>query len=260
MNKQFVMLSGLPRSGSTVLSSILSQHSNLHVTTTSPVADIISNSYNTWCHVSTASLNPDIKQIHNIILGIINNAYLHIDGLVIDKNRLWPRYSDLIFQITQQRPKIICTVRNITDILASYILLIQQPNNNFVKADLDELFLPNNLKNQCKIIWEKYILYPYTSLRAGINSNSADILIVDYNELMQTPQQIIDKICEFISIESYSIKTTNLNPMKENDFYHGINNLHNIRPVLKKTSPEPQETLGKELFLLYSNMKLEFWK
>lgn len=260
MNKQFIMLSGLPRSGSTVLSSILNQNPNLTVTSTSPLADVIINAYNTWSHVSSAMLHPDIKQLHNIILGIINNSYVHIDQLVIDKNRLWPRLSDLMFQITHQRSKIICTVRDIPDILTSYVLLINQPNNNFVNEDLTELNLPITLKNQCKILWEKYILYPYTSLRIGLSSKHADFLIVDYNQIIDNPQKIVDDICEFISIESYTVQTTGLMPMLENDSYHGIKGLHNVRTELKKTSPMPETILGTEITHLYKSMKLEFWK
>ena len=37
--KNFIMLSGLPRSGSTVLSSLLNQHPDIFVSTTSPLAD-----------------------------------------------------------------------------------------------------------------------------------------------------------------------------------------------------------------------------
>jgi hypothetical protein len=49
--------------------------------------------------------------------------------------------------------------------------------------------------------------------------------------------------------------------MDENDQYHGgMEGLHHVRSVLKKTSPAPEEVIGRELTKLYTDMKLEFWR
>ena len=48
MNHELVFLSGLPRSGSTILTSLLNQHPNIHATTTSPVLGMILNFGNNW--------------------------------------------------------------------------------------------------------------------------------------------------------------------------------------------------------------------
>ena len=62
MNKNFVMLSGLPRSGSQVLSSMLNQHPEIYASTTSPVADLIGLIGEQWPSISQALVDPDPKQ------------------------------------------------------------------------------------------------------------------------------------------------------------------------------------------------------
>lgn len=263
MNKQFAMLSGLPRSGSTVLASMLNQHPDIHTTTTSPVADLFVIIQENWPVISQAVVDPDARQYANIITSMIDGAHAHIDRpVIIDKNRLWPRYSELLHYALDEKPKIICTVRKIPDILASYILLLEKnPGHQFVDSDLIQMNLPLTLKNRCRILWEKYTFHPYTSLKIGLKSNHADMLFVDYEDITTNPQLTIDNICDFLSIDRFNVATTDLKPMRENDEYHGgLKGLHDVRPELKKTSPTPEKVIGHDLVKLYTDMKLEFWK
>lgn len=262
--KQFAMLSGLPRSGSTVLASMLNQHPKIYASTTSPVADMVDATLNLWPNISRALVQPDSHQFGNIVNGVIQGAYSHIEKeIVIDKNRLWPRFSPSLTQITGVRPKIICTVRDIPDILASYIILInnQTSNTNFVDTHVIQSGLPVTIKNRCKILWENYINHPYTSLQIGFNNQAADLLFCEYNDIINKPQETIDRICNFLDVESYSINVNNLQKMKEHDDFHGgLTGLHDIRPVLSKTSPAPEKIISNELVKMYSDMKLDFWR
>lgn len=263
MSKNLIFLSGIPRSGSTVLSSMLNQHPDIHATTTSPISELISAVAESWNILSQAVVNQHPRQFPNIVSGILNSSYLHIDKpVIVDKNRLWPRFSTFLHQNYQQKPKIICTVRDIPEVLSSYILLLNKnPGSKFVDQDLIDMKLPLNTKNRCKILWEKFIFQPYTSLKIGVNSNDSDMIFVDYDEIVNDPQQTFDKICKFINIESYQVQQDNLKSMKENDEYHGgLKGLHEIRSQIQRTSPPPETVIGHDLVKMYRNMKLEFWK
>lgn len=257
------MLSGVPRSGSQVLASMLNQHPLIYASTTSPVVDLLDIIVNQWPIISSALVDREPTQFNSIIKGMINGAYCHIDKpVVIDKNRIWPRHGRLMTDVMGVRPKIICTVRRIPEVLASYILLINKNNHKitYIDQDLVEAGLPINNKNRCKILWEKYISAPYTSLRVGFNAQDCDLLIVRYHDIVNNSQQVIDLISKFIGIESYSLNTKALQPMKENDSYHGgLEGLHDVRPVLGRTSPSPEDIIGHELVQLYTDMKLDFW-
>lgn len=263
MNKQFVMMSGLPRSGSSVLGSLLNQHPLIHASTTSPVIDLIGIIDDNWNNISASLANRHPDQYGNIINGMIAGAYHHIDKpVIIDKNRLWPRYGKLMTYALGSKPKIICTVRSIPEILSSYILLINRNSDKitFVDQDLIDNKLAINNKNRCRILWEKYINHPYTSFRIGYNSSDIDMYIVEYDQIVNDSQLTMNKICEFIGIESYQVDINNMQSMPENDDYHGgMTGLHDVRSVMKRISPLPEHVIGKELTKLYTDMKLDFW-
>lgn len=262
--RDFIMLSGLPRTGSQVLSSMLNQHPEIHSTTTSPVADLLVVVSEQWPVISQALAEPYPDQFKNILLGVVDGAYKHINKpVIVDKHRSWPRFGNLTKQMFGGKPKIICTVRSIPDILASYILLIEKNNHKitFIDQDLIDAGLPINTKNRCKILWEKYIQFPYTSLRIGVNSGDAELLFVRYDDIVNQGQDTVSRVCDFIGIDRYTVDITNLQRMDENDSYHGgLEGLHDVRPVLEKVSPNPEKVIGKELVSLYQNMNLEFWK
>ena len=264
MNKTFVMLSGIPRSGSSVLQSMLNQHPSIYASTTSPIIDMIEVLNNNWFNISNALVERYPMQYPNMLAGLMDGAYKHIDKpVIIDKNRIWPRYGELLTDILGQRPKIICTVRDIVEVMASYIILINKNPDKitFIDQDLIDSNLPVNNKNRCKLLLEKYINQPYTSLKIGYKSNYADLLIVDYDQIVNNSQDTIDRICDFIGIERIVVDLNNLQPMDENDAFHGgIDGLHTVRSVMKRTSPPANEIIGHELVKYYSNMKLEFWK
>lgn len=264
MNKNFIMLSGIPRSGSQVLASMLNQHPMIFASTTSPVVDMIDLINNSWPQISAALTNPNPRQYPNMLGGMIDGAYEHEHKpVIVDKNRIWPRYGKLMSQVLESKPKIICTVRSIPEVLASYIILIGKNGHKttYIDQDLIDLRLPINNKNRCRILWEKYIYQPYTSLRIGFNSGDADLCFVTYDEIVSSPQATMDKIANFIDIDSHEVNTLGMQPMPENDSYHGgLEGLHDVRSVLKRASPPPEQVIGHELVKLYTDMRLEFWK
>lgn len=263
MNKQFVMLSGLPRSGSQLLSSMLNQHPEIYSSTTSPVADLISIVGDNWPQLSQALVDPNPNQYGNIIRGVIQGAYQHVEkSVIVDKNRLWPRFIP-ITRHAIHRPKIICTVRSIPDIMASYVLLTDRNRGKvtFIDQTVINAGMIVNNKNRCKILLETFINHPYTSLRMGYNNADADLIFVEYNDIVENGQATLDRICDFIGIDRYTLDADNLQPMDENDNFHGgMDGLHDVRPQLKKTSPPPEEVIGRELTKLYTDMRLEFWR
>lgn len=264
MDKQFIFLSGIPRSGSQVLSSLLNQHPLLHGTTTSPLADLSIIVFENWPTLSLALTSPDPDQYSNIVTGLFQGTYKHIDKpIIVDKNRLWPRYITELNATLKQKPKIICTVRDITDVIASYILLINRNKDKitFIDQELIDLKLPITNKNRCRILLEKYINHPYTSLRMGYNSSEVDMLFLEYNDIVGNSQHTLDRICDFIGIEHITANLNELRSMDENDNYHGgMHGLHEVRPVMQKTSPPSEQVIGMELYNYYKSMKLEFWR
>lgn len=263
MDKTFIMLSGIPRSGSQVLVSALNQNKYIHASTTSPVVDLLTIIDDNWYNISRALVAHDANQYSNIVSGVIDGAYQHIQKpIIIDKNRLWPRYSNVMSNVLGHPPKIICTVRNISEVVASYILLIEKNNNiiSFVDQDLIDMNVEITTQNRCQRLINHYIKHPYDSLAMTVNSN-IDTCFVDYNDIVGNTQQTINKICNFIGIHPHTVDTQNLQSMDENDEFHGgLTGLHHVRPIMKRVSPPPEQVIGKDLTDQINNMQLEFWK
>ena len=259
--KTLFFLSGLPRSGSTLLGSILSQHPELQATPTSPLADLLC-----WIDEGFTKLDIqytyDTQQIqYNTYNSILENFYNHIEKpCILDKHRGWCKNVPSIEKFLNQTPKIIATNRRISEVLASYILLIQRNNeaDNFVDARLRREGKEINTDNRIECLWKNYVCDPYESLVYGLTHNRQNIHLVDYNDLTQKPERELNKIYDFLGLETHIHDFSGiLNTCKEDkDYEWGIDNLHQIRPKLQRTSPPPEEVIGEENTKLYDKFNI----
>ena len=259
--KTLFFLSGLPRSGSTLLGSILSQHPKLQATPTSPLADLL-------CWIDEGFSKLDLQYTYdkqnityNTYNSILENFYNHIEKpCILDKHRGWCKNVPSIEKFLHQTPKIIATNRRISEVLSSYILLIQRNNegDNFIDAHLRREGKLITTDNRIECLWKNYICDPYESLVYGLQHNPQNIYLVDYNNLMKNPQQQLDKVYEFLGLETHSHNFSDIlnTCAEEKDYEWGIENLHKIRPELKRTSPPPEEVIGEENTKLYDKFNI----
>jgi sulfotransferase len=158
--EKFYFMAGLPRSGSTVLSSILNQNPKLHSGPSSPV---LSTMYVIENHLNNDELffsYPKINEGKQIISSVINFYYQdRKEPIIIDKNRAWPTRIEYIEEYLGIEAKIICPVRSIEDILASMIRMIRrnpfkegQERVNFIDEQLIKLNIPINDNNRCEFV------------------------------------------------------------------------------------------------------------
>lgn len=208
MTKRFYYMAGLPRSGSTLLSSILSQNPNFHSGPSSPLAACMYSVDNLLQNDELYKAFPKPKQARLMISNLINNYYNDIDKpVVIDKNRAWPAHVSLIENNLQQKAKIICPVRDIDEILASMISMVRRNSmhtgvarSNFIDEPLIKQNIPINDENRCHYIaGPKGILG--NSLRSIVDGARAGfldrLLFVEYKDLMAMPVQTLQRIYDF---------------------------------------------------------------
>lgn len=269
--KKIYFMSGLPRSGSTVLSAILNQNPKIHSGPSSPVLStmfVIENHLNNdelfYCY-------PKIEQGKQIISSIANQYYSdREEEIIIDKNRAWPSRVDYIEDYLQVTPKIICPVRDIEEILSSIIRMIRrnpfkegQDRINFVDEQLVKLNIPINDNNRCE-----YIAGPQgilgQSLKAisdAIDNGYIDnIHFVEYNDLVNNPEKTISNIYEFLGEEQFSHSFNNLrNDFRERDLEtYGLSDMHDVRKFLSMKSPDPREILSDDILEKCKGM--DFWR
>src|SRR6185437_2032870 len=126
-NKQFYFLSGLPRSGSTLLSNILAQNQRHYCTHTSGCLDLLFFIRNQWHQIVEHKAHPNDLALMEVLKSTLTAYYKHVDKEVIfDKSRNWMQYIPLIEGILGQKVKMLIMNRSVPDILASVEKLHQK--------------------------------------------------------------------------------------------------------------------------------------
>lgn len=271
MKKTYYFMAGLPRSGSTLLSSILNQNSRLYSGPSSPV---LSTMFTIEKHLLGDELFhgfPKPEQAHLIISSIIDMFYSDVEKeIIIDKNRAWPARVPYIEGYIKQKAKIICTVRNIEEILTSMIVMIRRnpykegnPRINFIDEQLVKLNIPINDDNRCE-----YIAGPsgilgqsLSAIMEGINQGFSDrIHFIEYSNLVNYPKETLEKLYEFLGEENYEHTFNNIkNINREDDLNtYGLEDMHQIRPELKFISSDPKTILSENV--LNKCKEMDIWR
>ena len=187
-------LSGLPRSGSTWLASILNQNPDVYVTPQSPFVEILWRNYSIWNDIHSDE-NMASDKIRNMKIPYLRDLttlyYKHLTdcSIVIDKRPSWQTITNIEMykNIFGKLPKIICAVRNVEEIAASFDFLFRNNGKDWHVDDMKEVLLQNCL-----------------SLKSTFNSQYKEcLLFVDYENLVNdTPKEenaVID-FCKSIII------------------------------------------------------------
>lgn len=231
-------LSGIPRSGSTVLAAILNQNPQTHVSTTSGLVFALDGLANTW-HSAPLLNDSDPKRtkLARAMYGLVQGFYKDDTSkpVIIDKGRGWPIpvIMSAMKQVLGRKPKIIATVRSVPDCMASFVR-VAKPSN------LDEFLQSGELSTHLRA--------SYQSLLAGYQYDPECFLFVEYDNLVKDPKTELKRIHKFLGLKPFKYDFNNIDgsSVKEDDeMIHGYSGMHDIKPKLefqhKQTS---QEVLG----------------
>ena len=129
--KKVFFLVGPPRSGNTLLSSILNQNPNIAVTANSITADIIYN-ISKIKDITTFKNFPDHQSFNNIAHHVFDLYYKDWKQTYIIDRSAWGTPANLkILKETQTDIKMIVLTRDIIEVLASYVRWFQNNSNDF---------------------------------------------------------------------------------------------------------------------------------
>lgn len=265
MNKSFFFDSGLPRSGSTLLTSILNQNPELHAGALSPVFELMYQIEGYFEVSEQAKAYPKPQCNHKIISSVLENYYSDVETpYVIDKSRAWVGQIDFIRKYITPNPKIICTVRNPLDILASFIDLIHKSKGEI--SFLDKALMSNRIPisddNRCEFLMSPsgVVFNSMNGIAKAFHEGDRSCLhLIDYDELISNPQKVLNGVYEFLELEPYEHnldKITNVHRERDTEVY-GLSTMHELKPKIEKTSRSYQDILSEKVINKYSN--LDFW-
>lgn len=248
--KSLHFLAGLPRSGSTVLSSILNQHPQVHSTSTSGLIDLMGSLCMVWeSSPAVHTQKPDKGEAYSLLRSLMDAKYRGAPKpVVVDKSRGWanPQIMATMEQVLGYTPKVIATVRHPADCAASFVR-IAKPND--LQTFLSTSPLIEHLKNS------------YGTLYAGYKEKPECFLFVDYDDLLMNPQEQMNRIHEFLGLDphTYDFNAIDPNVVAEHDSeVWGIPDLHTIGTRLER---QHNQTAREVLGLHYDNYDPpRFWK
>lgn len=270
MSKQYFFMAGLPRSGSTMLSAILNQNPDIHSGPSSPVVPTMLALEQSLANDELFRAYPKTPQAAKIIASVLENWYSDVEKrVIIDKNRSWVNRLHYIPGYFGVEAKVICPVRNIDEILTSFISMQRRtPVTAEGKINfIDEMLVKNNVlltdDNRCEFLASPngILGQSYFGLRQAImEGKQKQLHFVEYDDLINEPEKAMRGIYEFLGLEYYNHDFSKLeNKHKENDAeVYGVNDMHDVREQLSKVSADPREVLSEKI--LERCKGLEFWR
>ena len=266
MNKTFYFMAGLPRSGSTLLKTILNQNPEIHTEPVSPVLEL--TYYNNQYFIDSEQYlgYPKPKSAHRVISSVIEDYYFDVEKpIIIDHCRAWSNNIEMLKTFITSNPKIICPVRNITEILTSFITMIRRnPDQvSFVDQHLIEKGLEINDDNRCDYLMSKDGIVEqalWAQSQAFIRGDDKKHLhMVEYDDLISKPKETMKGIYEFLGVKEYSHNFNKIeNAHREIDDQWYLKDMHHVREKLEKKSKKPEDILSPYVLNKYNN--LEYWK
>lgn len=238
-----IFLSGMPRSGTTLLTSLLNQRTDVYATPTSNLSGTVGATIKTWQEAKeTQASKGTFEDLLRIIDGILKNRY-DIDKLVFDKNTNWAHPYVVRTLSCVQDVKIVATVRPMSECVASFVK-IAKPDNVSI-----EMFL--------KSAPIKFLLESYSNLIQCYTEYPDKLLLIEYNNLITQPQQELDRISNFVGLEKFKHDFNNVPESKEVDIVWKIKDLHKVRKKVSKSKYSVKEVLGDKIYNCY--LGGEFW-
>jgi len=254
-------ISGLPRSGSTLLASLLRQDPRFSASITSPVLGLVKNTISVMgTDESQHLINSEQKK--NVVKGIVQGFYKEAweaDKIVVDTNRHWTANLPLLASMYPDA-KVICCVREVGWIIDSIERLLRQnvyEQTRLFSAGAERSTVYSRAESLMKP--ERLVGGPYIALREGFFSDlSGRLMIVEYDVLAKRPAEVMDAVYEFLEVPRFDGHDFE-NVSFEKDGFDELLGLRGMHTVRKTVSFEPRRTiLPRDLFQMFKDHA--FWR
>lgn len=256
---QFHFLSGLPRSGSTLLAALLRQNPRFHAGMSSPVAALFEGVIAQVSAGSELSSMVDGPTRERILRGLFESYYADRDApVVFDTNRAWTAQLPALMRLFPDA-KLICCVRDVAWVMDSLerrwranafenTRLFNTPAERAtVYTRLEALGSANRL-----------VGYAWHALREACYGEFADrLVLVDYDLMTRRPADVMGLLYQFLGEAPFDHDFDAVAyDAPEFDAQLGLSGLHRVHP---KVAPRPRDTiLPPDLFRKFSGMA--FWQ
>ncbi len=256
--RQFHFISGLPRSGSTLLGALLAQNPRFHADMTSPVDGLFTKLLEMMSARSGASNFFDDDFRRRMLRGLFDNYYADSSAEVIfDINRHSCARMDALAELFPEHRVIAC-VRDVAWVIDSIERLVTE--NCFSPSSMFGFGAGGTAYTRASHLGaaDGMVGSAYDGLKQAYFGRQANrLLVVQYDTLVSDPQGTLAAVYDSIGEENFP-----------HDFEHvdfddrcfdaraGTPGLHRVRPRVSPLAREP--VLPPDLFSRYEGQA--FWR
>jgi sulfotransferase len=231
-SRRIIGLSGLPRSGTTLLSALLSQNPIIHSEGNSAVCQLMWDMHQSCTVTAREQLKANRREetATDLISHIPKIYYRHVPEtkeIIIDKCRSWTLLPNLLMfkKYIDMEAKIIVLERPLQDVIKSFAKLFKA-NDIDTKTVLPTFLEPNSepvMRSLEGIRWAKQ------------NNRTNNFLFIQYDDLVNHPEDTMKRIYDFIQIPVFTHDFKNIiNHFPEDDSFYNLKGFHSVRPTLSK--------------------------
>lgn len=258
MKHQYYFLSGCPRSGTTLLSSILQQNPKFHTDIASPLNGLMQQILNFYDDGFNKSLTP--KKIKRIIENVVDAYYEDVKKpIIFDNNRCYTGKLEILRDLYPYTKVLVC-VRSIPDILNSFENIYRK---NMYKGNSNIYgHASSTIYNRCEslIVNDGVLGLALSHLKQGLHDPNNDMMmLIEYEDLVNDTENVLHDIYEFLEFEPFEHDLSNIKGIKNADKVDdelNLQGLHDIRPTISRSDND--WLIPYDLCERFSN--LEYWR
>jgi len=247
-------ISGLPRSGSTLLASILRQNPRFQAGMSSPVGSLFTALQGAMSRRNEAAIFIDEAQKRELLKGIFDSYYhaIHRQKVVFDTNRAWCSKLPTLVRLFPDA-KVICCVRHVPWIMDSIERLIR--DNAFELSGIFGFEPLNTVYTRVNRLAtsDGLVGFALDALREAFWGEHAEkLILVGYEALAKKPEDTLKKLYEFLGEPWFAHDFNDVEyEAQDFDLALGTPNLHKVRR--KVDWIERATVLPPELFNRFVN-------
>lgn len=248
--KSIHFIGGMPRAGSTLLANILAQNPRFHVTPTSGLIDALLELRNKFNQLPDFKAAPNEAGMMASVRGALYGFFDPIDRPVcFDRNRAWLSELEMAEVLLEQPAKVIVCVRDIPEILAS-LEKLWRDNKAFRRIQQQEMHVVEfqSLEGRCNIwLQPAHIVgLSYIRITDALTRGFRDRMhFIHFDLLTRNPAAALQGIYRFLGETPFQHDFENVEQVtSENDLFHGIDGLHDIRSAVRPVPSRAKEVIG----------------
>ncbi|OBK24261.1 sulfotransferase [Mycobacterium asiaticum] len=251
-------ISGLPRSGSTLLAALLRQNPRFQAGMSGPLAGLFGALLGEMSGRNEFSVFIDDAKRERILRGLFNDFYAgNTAEVVFDTNRYWCQWMPAIARLFPDA-KVIACVRDLQWVVDSLERLIQR--NVFSPSSIFNYSAGGTVFTRAKqvVATDGMVGGPYDALKQACYGAQRDrLLLLQYDTLTTDPAKAMQAIYTFIGEPAFEHDFSHVEyDVTEFDERAGTPGLHTVRPAVKA---EPRDTvLPPDLFNRF--VRDAFWR